>query len=872
MRARGLAGAPAALLRAAALAVGCVAASFGLAQIALRLLRDPALHTSVWWPLAGVGVAVLARIRPGAWPLALAALAAGQIPTYLTTYYPFPSALGGTLANCVEALVVVTLARREPGGIVLDSPGKAARFAACAAAGVALGASVFTAGHLPDLTGAQAWVLWNGYVRTHALGLLLVSPLFLVSAGRLSLLTDLRRRATNLEWLAQFTVTGLVTAGVFMSDQTLVPGFVCALPLVWGGLRLGPLRAMGSLLLMALLTTVGTLDGTGPVVQTPPAAQTLAVQILLAVATLCTLFIVLSAQQKEALLDLASNREADLAEAERIGGVGSVVWDLRTGGMRWSEGVYQQLGRDRADQPPDMDAFIAAVHPDDQAGVVASASDVLTTGQAPGIEFRLLRPDGVTRSIVTRNKTEYGPDGSAAYLRAMLLDVTAMREAEVARQRAHDKLTGVLEAVEDVAIIGSDPPANLISFFSRGAERMLGWRAQDVVGRESPLIYHSRADIERAGHDALRVLGDELLAVGRSKRRSVCRRRDGSEFVAQLSLTVIPDPAGQPATFVAVVVDLTEVLRAEAELQESEDRFRLAFEGAPLSMAIVAMDEDLDALGRIVRANPALCRFVGMEHDDLVGRRLADLMTPVHAGIATDDLRQLLSSGGDTTSNEHAFHRAGGGESWGLLSTSVVRPADGRAPYLITMIEDVTAQMQLTERLRHEAQHDPLTGLPNRQMLHGCLAEALADEDVSRGPVAVLYVDLDGFKGVNDGMGHSAGDELLVQVARRISACVRVSDVVARLGGDEFAVLLPRLGDLPAARGIAERIVQSLAEPFTLEGATCRIGASVGIALSGPPGSPGAAQDAAPDLLDAADEAMYDAKREGKGQVRVSGR
>nr|WP_269326744.1 sensor domain-containing diguanylate cyclase [Kineosporia mesophila] len=836
-------------------------------------MRDPALHVSVWWPLSGFGVALLARLRPRSWPIALLALGAGQFVTNLSTYYASPDrALLVLSAALGETLVISLLLRRAfPGGVLLDSPLAAARFAGCAVGGVMCGATVFAlVQNAPD--GQSVLGLGNGYLRSHSLGLLMVSPLFLASADAHSLLREVGRHRLNLEWAAQALVLGLTTAGVFLTDQRVVPDFVCAVPLIWGGLRLGPTRAMGSLLMMAVITTVGTLRGVGPVVQEPPAAQTFAVQAVLVSATLCTLFVVLAAEARSRLLERTRTDGADLVEAERIAGLGSSIWDLHSNETRWSAGMFVQMGREPGSVVPTADAYLELIHPDDRGVVVASLSRALEGGGLPDMQFRLLRPDNTERTLMVRNRLERDPDGRPARMRSTVLDVTQMRQAELDLQRAHTRLAGVLDAVEDVAIVGCDATSLLITFFSRGAERMLGWRADEVVGIHQPSIYHAPEDLERAQAGAgvgeqLLGLGDEVIRTGHSSSRWICVRHDGSRFPAQGSLTRVLGQDGQTESFIAVIVDLTQVLRAQAELQESEDRFRLAFDFAPMAMAVVML-EDGDP-GRIERANPALCRFAALTEAKLVGRRLADLMTPAHAAAAATDLQSLLLEGGDSTTAERAFHRADGSEVWGLLSTSVVRPADG-PPYLITMIEDITARMQLTERLRHEASHDPLTGLPNRQVLRRRLEDALGEAPAD-GPVAVLYVDLDGFKAVNDTLGHGAGDELLVQVADRIAGCVRGTDVVARLGGDEFAVLLPRVGYLGTARAIGERIVRTLAEPFTVEGSSCRIGASIGIALSTPQDARRAG-DSVPQLLNAADEAMYEAKRSGKGRVEVSTR
>jgi diguanylate cyclase (GGDEF)-like protein len=177
----------------------------------------------------------------------------------------------------------------------------------------------------------------------------------------------------------------------------------------------------------------------------------------------------------------------------------------------------------------------------------------------------------------------------------------------------------------------------------------------------------------------------------------------------------------------------------------------------------------------------------------------------------------------------------------------------------VLTIRDITERKILEEELKHQAFHDALTGLANRALFHDRVEHALARHARHRQPIAVLFLDLDDFKVVNDSLGHLAGDELLRGVADRLQGCLRVGDTAARLGGDEFAVLIEEVTDPKAAAGLAERIISSLSGPFTLEGREIFVHASIGYALSD--------QETrnAEELLRAADVAMYAAKAGGKG-------
>jgi diguanylate cyclase (GGDEF)-like protein len=213
---------------------------------------------------------------------------------------------------------------------------------------------------------------------------------------------------------------------------------------------------------------------------------------------------------------------------------------------------------------------------------------------------------------------------------------------------------------------------------------------------------------------------------------------------------------------------------------------------------------------------------------------------------------------------DNRLRRADGTTVWVRVSATIVRDDDGMPRYGVGLVADITEGHELTERLTYEATHDDLTGVSAPRVLQGSLEHHVAQAQRTGASVAVLLVDLDNFKGVNDAHGHAGGDAVLIETARRIEAQMRPADVVVRKGGDEFVIILAPAHEpgttADVACLVARRIVDALAEPFTLPGGVAQIGASVGIALSRP-GCSG------PDaLLAEADRAAYEAKRKGRGR------
>jgi diguanylate cyclase (GGDEF)-like protein/PAS domain S-box-containing protein len=293
-------------------------------------------------------------------------------------------------------------------------------------------------------------------------------------------------------------------------------------------------------------------------------------------------------------------------------------------------------------------------------------------------------------------------------------------------------------------------------------------------------------------------------------------------------------------------------------LEASERRFEGAFAHAGIGMALLGFD------GRILMANPALARLLGQDADALAGRSFVEL---AHADERASLERQLGLGGRrefDGFARELRCQHADGGSVWLSLHAAFFTEPETDAPCLIVQAQDVGARRAAEAGLAELAFHDALTGLPNRRRFMECLAGAVTRSRGEGGHRwALMFIDFDRFKQVNDSLGHEAGDELLRQLARRLQERVRPSDTVARLGGDEFAVLLEHLEHERDAVQTAERLMESLRQPFVLQGRPVASSASIGITFSA------FGYDSADAALRDADTAMYRAKREGKARVSV---
>ncbi|MGK5678408.1 diguanylate cyclase domain-containing protein [Actinoplanes sp. URMC 104] len=282
--------------------------------------------------------------------------------------------------------------------------------------------------------------------------------------------------------------------------------------------------------------------------------------------------------------------------------------------------------------------------------------------------------------------------------------------------------------------------------------------------------------------------------------------------------------------------------RTQIQRRRADERFQALFQHAPDLVSV------LDAEGRIEYSSPSAVAVLGFPEGKLVGSSVFDIVHPEHLSYMREQFA-LLRANRDAVLRLQAVVRSGHGEYRWFEFTASNKLHDPSLHGIVINARDISETRAFQERLAHEAQHDPLTGLPNRRRMQDELDASLSEE-----PVAVLFVDLDGFKPVNDAYGHEAGDELLRQVAERLSGCVRERDVLARVGGDEFVVLMP--GVLSPADGdaMSARIRHALERPFAIGGAEVRIGASVGVHLAAGASDPDEA-------LRAADHAMYAVKR-----------
>jgi diguanylate cyclase (GGDEF)-like protein/PAS domain S-box-containing protein len=305
-----------------------------------------------------------------------------------------------------------------------------------------------------------------------------------------------------------------------------------------------------------------------------------------------------------------------------------------------------------------------------------------------------------------------------------------------------------------------------------------------------------------------------------------------------------------------LVEDIAKRQEVERELRDAQTRFGHAFEEAPIGIALV----DLDGVWRQV--NRALCTMLGYSERELLARTREQLTHPDDLPADLEQVAGLVSGEIDHCTLEKRFIDARGDVVWASVSRSIVRDDGGQPLYFIAQVQDISERRSYEAKLAHLADHDALTGLFNRRRFEHELERQVAYTDRYRTPAALLMLDLDNFKHVNDTLGHAVGDEVLVRVATTLRERLRINDVIARLGGDEFAIILPA-----TETAEAEQLVGALLATIRDDGGVLQerqaiqVSASIGIAAL----RAGASLTPA-ELMMRADVAMYDAKENGRGR------
>ncbi|WP_409523210.1 EAL domain-containing protein [Nitrincola sp. MINF-07-Sa-05] len=419
-------------------------------------------------------------------------------------------------------------------------------------------------------------------------------------------------------------------------------------------------------------------------------------------------------------------------------------------------------------------------------------------------------------------------------------DITRTQEAELALK----KLGRAMEQ-SPVSVMITDT-LGIIEYINPRFSEVTGYSTDEVIGQHANILKSGEMPESVYQH-----LWDSLQQGEEWHGQLLNRKKDGTLFWESSSISALRDHDGNTTHFIAVKEDITIKKEAEDQLRMIATVFETSTEAIMIA----------DAEGRIKMVNNAFCRITGYTPEEVIGESPSLLSSGRHSESFYEEMWNAILVNG-YWSGEIWNRRKDGNIYPEWLSISAINDASGMVKEFVAVFSDITQRKKDEAHIRHQAYYDALTQLPNRALLADRLEVAIVTADRDNQKIALLFVDLDRFKNVNDTLGHEFGDDLLLQVAERLISCVRESDTVARFGGDEFVILLHNISSDRDAALIAEKLIKAISDPFVLSGREIFIGASIGIALH--PGD----SETADALLRNADLAMYRAKQTGRNRFQ----
>jgi diguanylate cyclase (GGDEF)-like protein/PAS domain S-box-containing protein len=461
------------------------------------------------------------------------------------------------------------------------------------------------------------------------------------------------------------------------------------------------------------------------------------------------------------------------------------------------------------------------------------------------------RGDGSEVPVYVTRSSLVGADGSLLGAFSLATDRTNEHAAKAALVASERRFRALAHRSTDISVLFD--PDGTMRYVSRSVEAVSGLGSEEIRGSSGWDYVHpaDRGDVRDA-------VSQELTPAHPITGEWRMITATGWRWFEVTLTDMIEDPA--VGGIVGNLRDVTERRQALETLRTLAERFRRIFDESPVGKMIV--DSEL----RIVEANQALGESLGYSADELCGISIDRLVRPSDAAEQRSRWAALFAEEVDGFRAQLRYRRADGSEVVARLSAAALHDETGAALTGICEVEDVTEQVRDHEELAQRALTDSLTGLPNRALLRDRLSQALARLSRDSKLMAVLFLDIDRFKLVNDTLGHEAGDEILVAVAKRLSDTVRPTDTVARYGGDEFVVVAEDVSDASAVLAFGERLIAAVAAPLEVAGHTMMPSISIGVALASEPWHDPTA------LTRDADIAMYRAKDGGGGRCELEER
>lgn len=468
------------------------------------------------------------------------------------------------------------------------------------------------------------------------------------------------------------------------------------------------------------------------------------------------------------------------------------------------------------------------------------------------VTYRIRLDNGETRYLESTAKLHRDPEGQPLRMAGILMDITERVQREQRLASSEEKFVTLFQASPEPICVSRIRDGVFVEI-NPSFSQTFGWSPEEIVGRSAPEVCFW-VDEQQRNQLFAKLSQDQHL----SSEIARFRTKGGNELTCVVSSRFIR--VDRQLCITTTFRDITERQAAEAALKASQEKFAKAFHSSPDAITITERDS-----GRFIEVNEGFCRLTGYRPEEVIGRTAAELQVWVNPEERQRMVEAILRDGRVYHLEMHGQHRSG---KLQLVEVSVEPIELNGTPCLLLTARDIGELKAAQAQAQHLAYHDPLTNLPNRALLMDRLVQQIALLKRHDLHGALLFLDLDHFKHINDSLGHPVGDAVLKMVTARLEASVRQEDTVARLGGDEFVVLISGLEGkrneiTRQVRQVAEKLRGLLAEPMLLEGHRLQVTPSIGIALLPDHG------DNPTDLLKRADIALYRAKDSGRNTVQI---
>jgi diguanylate cyclase (GGDEF)-like protein/PAS domain S-box-containing protein len=484
-----------------------------------------------------------------------------------------------------------------------------------------------------------------------------------------------------------------------------------------------------------------------------------------------------------------------------------------------------------------------ALHPQDRESVFAAWRDAVNRKNVFRSEYRFQRPDGQVAWVVGEAHPEYDEYGTLSGYVGSITDITARKEAEQALRDSEERFRKTFHASPVIISITRVRDDRFIDV-NETFEEVFGWRRDETIGHTSLELNLWISPLERAKAVERLEQDGTIQGMDLSVRARSGQIRHCLCSIERLSI-------GGEDCMLAVLQDVTDRIRAEVE------RDKLSRAIGQTADAVMITDRD----GLIEYVNPAFEATTGFSAGEVLGKKPNILKSGAQGKDFYRNLWKTILGGGSF--NEVFVNRKKNGSLYYEEKTiTPLKDASGQITHFVATGRDISERMQSQVQLEYMAHHDALTDLPNRTLFLDRLKQALARARWHKRLAAVLFIDIDRFKNINDTLGHEVGDKLLQELSRRLQPCLRDGDTVARFGGDEFVILLDDLAAATDVRNLAGKILDQLRPPFQAGESSLYVTASIGISLF-----PADGEDSS-SLLRNADTAMYRAKDLGRNNYQ----